>query len=194
MRVDNEATAYPTATQKHCPLCGDVVMPATKRCVHGCVWPPAGTMLGSSGARQESTACIAEAAGPSFDASQVDSATLQNLVDGLRSAADGLTKAIHRRGSHSPLENAAGGVDFRTFICPAAGPKTALTCNEIDAILLQHGAKDGKQLGFERARRVRAVEGGKLANLWFYKFRFDGKESRYVSATNHEPEISPELA
>ena len=191
MHNDNEAFARTAiASQKHCPLCGEVVVPSTKRCIRECVWPPVGTALGPRGAHAGSIARKPDGTSPSLDASNMDAKTLKTLVDGLRWAADDLTKALSRRGSHSPVESAAVAIDFRAFLSPATGPKTAQTCAEIDAILQRHCATDGRTLGFERIRRVRAVEGGKLANLWFYKFRFDGNQSQFIAATNQGSEMS----
>ena len=185
---DIETFACPAiASQKHCPICAEVVIPSTNRCIRECVWPPAGTSLGPSGAIVEP--CTSDAA----SRSGIDTQTLQALVDKLRGAADNLTKAMGRRESHAPSGNEIIAVDFRAFLCPAIGPKTAHTCGEIDEILRQNCGTDGKRLGFERMRRLRAIDGGKVANMWFYKFKFDGDASKFVAATNEASKPSPEL-
>ncbi len=169
--------------QKRCPLCGDIVMPHTKRCVLECVWPPVRTSLGARGVAKhfprQSIASVDETV------ATIDDHTLSAAISAFRWAAQGLTAHLEARSGYGPAAPAKpfrppqeiptgtnaneAAVLWSRLVAPVDGPKWATPCDEIEKAFAEELDEDPraflKRLGFARVRRMRGTQ-----NLYFYKF------------------------
>ena len=181
--------------QKRCPLCGDIVMPHTKRCVLECVWPPVQTSLGARGVAKhfprQSISSLDEAV------AEIGDHALSTAISAFQWAAQRLTAHLEVRSGYGrvvpakpfcpPQETPTGtkageaSMILSRLVAPVDGPKCATPCDEIEKAFAEELDEDPrvflKRLGFTRVRRMRGAR-----NLYFYQLAFSENEGvRFVA-------------
>ena len=155
-----------------CPVCADVVSPATGACAKNCAWPPPGAAINSRASPPQADDLTANnsawlARCPAGELT-VTAACLRSFLGDIRA------ELARRRSSAVGCEAALG--PLLTQLTPVRWPRQASTGDEVE-----RAAAEACRVPLEAARgylpgagfwRLRRVTHGR--NTWLYRFRFPG--------------------
>ena len=200
----------PITRQQICPVCGDIVLTTTGRCISNHVWPPLGSMRtqtrqnwrdidvprrppsweGRISHFHTHTMVGGEDAADAWECASLSNEALWQAEASLSLILAGIQGQLALRQATAAEPRRDGSDSFLRVLQRARGPRGASTSSEIEYMAAQKcsvNAHDAngfvKSLGLRKVRRMRLGR-----NTYFYQYRFPGSARfEFVKITDYPP-------